>query len=168
MPDVPSHGPFHHICFSKALILVVPPSPPHTACTAQVRELLERIEAGGILPPLVVLQVLARHPGFQLSLVKDYVTRQLQADSRCAAGRMDVRGGCGAQAHSWQPAMHACLLPAFAGRLAVRQGREVNSCPRVCPHPCFLGVALLLFFVLLGLLMVSYCFEPPHCFPKRQ
>jgi hypothetical protein len=47
-----------------------------------VQELLARIEAGGILPPLVVLQVLSKSPTFRLSLVKDYVTRQLQADSR--------------------------------------------------------------------------------------
>jgi hypothetical protein len=32
-----------------------------------------------------VLQVLARSPaGLKLALVKDYVARQLQADSRCA------------------------------------------------------------------------------------
>ncbi|EFN56788.1 hypothetical protein CHLNCDRAFT_144280 [Chlorella variabilis] len=53
-----------------------------TDCSAQVQELLARIEAGGILPPLVVLQVLSRNPAFNLSLVKDYVTRQLQADNR--------------------------------------------------------------------------------------
>ncbi|PRW51086.1 vacuolar -sorting-associated 11-like protein isoform A [Chlorella sorokiniana] len=51
-------------------------------CSQQVRELLGRIEAGGILPPLVVLQVLSQNPRFRLSLVKDYVTRQLQADNR--------------------------------------------------------------------------------------
>ncbi|PSC75564.1 vacuolar -sorting-associated 11-like protein [Micractinium conductrix] len=51
-------------------------------CSTQVRELLLRIEAGGILPPLVVLQVLSKNPRLKLSLVKDYVTRQLQADSR--------------------------------------------------------------------------------------
>ena len=50
-----------------------------------MQELLGRIEAGGILPPLVVLQVLSRSPAFRLSLVKDYVARQLQADSRQAS-----------------------------------------------------------------------------------
>ncbi|KAI3427097.1 hypothetical protein D9Q98_007036 [Chlorella vulgaris] len=53
-----------------------------TDCSARVQELLERIEAGGILPPLVVLQILSRNSTFQLSLVKDYVTRQLAADNR--------------------------------------------------------------------------------------
>ncbi|KAL4418990.1 hypothetical protein ABPG77_004463 [Micractinium sp. CCAP 211/92] len=51
-------------------------------CSAEVQDLLARIEASGILPPLVVLQVLAKGPAFKLSLVKDYVTRQLQADNR--------------------------------------------------------------------------------------
>lgn len=32
------------------------------------------------------LQVLSKNPGFCLSLVKDYVTRQLQADSRSIHG----------------------------------------------------------------------------------
>ena len=65
----------------------------------QVRELLLRIEAGGILPPLVVLQVLSKNPRLKLSLVKDYVTRQLQADSRWARGwgssRVRARWGGG-------------------------------------------------------------------------
>ena len=52
-------------------------------CPLQVQELLSYIEDGAILPPLVVLQSLSKNPGFRLSLVKDYVTRQLQADSRC-------------------------------------------------------------------------------------
>lgn len=49
-----------------------------------MQDLLARIEASGILPPLVVLQLLAKNPAFKLSLVKDYVTRQLQADNRWA------------------------------------------------------------------------------------
>lgn len=47
-----------------------------------MQELLSRIEAGGILPPLVVLGILSQNPSFRLSLVKDYVARKLQADSR--------------------------------------------------------------------------------------
>lgn len=32
------------------------------------------------------VQVLSQNPRFHLSLVKDYVTRQLQADNRCSLG----------------------------------------------------------------------------------
>ena len=45
------------------------------------------------------VQVLSQNPRFHLSLVKDYVTRQLQADNRCglgAAGSM-VGAACGVQ-----------------------------------------------------------------------
>ena len=41
-----------------------------------------RIEAGGLLPPLVVPQSLGANPGLRLELVKGYVTRQLQAEHR--------------------------------------------------------------------------------------
>ncbi|GAB4818399.1 hypothetical protein N2152v2_005445 [Parachlorella kessleri] len=51
-------------------------------CTKQVEEVVLRIEAGGLLPPLVVLQSLGRNPGLRLELVKGYVTRQLQAEHR--------------------------------------------------------------------------------------
>lgn len=52
------------------------PSPP------QIQEVVSRIEAGGLLPPLAVLQSLGRNPSLRLELVKDYVTRQLQTEHR--------------------------------------------------------------------------------------
>lgn len=39
------------------------------------------IEAKGLLPPLVVLQILAKNPRLKLSLVKDYMARQLSAEN---------------------------------------------------------------------------------------
>eukprot|EP00887_Chlorella_sp_A99_P001223 scaffold14.g1223.t1 len=51
-------------------------------CSWHVQQVLQRIEAGNLLPPLVVLQVLSQNPAFKLSLVKGYVTRQLQAENR--------------------------------------------------------------------------------------
>lgn len=47
----------------------------------QVREVLAHIEAGQLLPPLMLLQSLARNPHLRLSVVKDYMARQLSADS---------------------------------------------------------------------------------------
>ena len=69
-------------CFCKLTPTHTVARPAPLPSLPQVQELLARIEAGGILPPLVVLQVLSKSPTFRLSLVKDYVTRQLQADSR--------------------------------------------------------------------------------------
>ncbi|CAL5228225.1 g11315 [Coccomyxa viridis] len=49
-------------------------------CSAQVREVLAHIEAGALLPPLVVLQTLAKNPQLKLSVVKDYAARTLSAE----------------------------------------------------------------------------------------
>ena len=47
----------------------------------QVGAVLHHIEAGNLLPPLVVLSILAKNPNLQLSIVKDYIARQLSAES---------------------------------------------------------------------------------------
>ena len=47
----------------------------------QVGAMLHHIEAGNLLPPLVVLSILAKNPNLQLSIVKDYIARQLSAES---------------------------------------------------------------------------------------
>ena len=39
------------------------------------------VEAGNLLPPLVILQTLAKNPRLKLSLVKDYMARQLKAEN---------------------------------------------------------------------------------------
>ena len=46
----------------------------------QVREVLAHIEAGALLPPLVVLQTLAKNPQLKLAVVKDYAARTLSAE----------------------------------------------------------------------------------------
>jgi len=46
-----------------------------------VGAVLQHIEAGNLLPPLVVLSILAKNPNLQLSVVKDYIARQLSAES---------------------------------------------------------------------------------------
>ena len=45
-----------------------------------MREVLAHIEAGALLPPLVVLQTLAKNPQLKLSVVKDYAARMLSAE----------------------------------------------------------------------------------------
>ena len=42
--------------------------------------MLAHIEAGALLPPLVVLQTLAKNPQLKLSVVKDYAARTLSAE----------------------------------------------------------------------------------------
>jgi len=49
---------------------------------SEVTRVLERIEEGRLLPPLVVVQVLAQHPGATLELVKGLMTRSLAAEAR--------------------------------------------------------------------------------------
>jgi hypothetical protein len=46
-----------------------------------VREVLSYIEAGNLLPPLVVLQTLAKNPKLKLSVVKAYIARQLASEN---------------------------------------------------------------------------------------
>ncbi len=46
----------------------------------QVREVLAHIEAGALLPPLVVLQTLAVNPHLNLAVVKGYMARTLSAE----------------------------------------------------------------------------------------
>ena len=53
---------------------------------AQVREVLAHIEAGALLPPLVVLQALARNPQLKLAVVKDYAARALAAEGAAVEG----------------------------------------------------------------------------------
>ncbi|CAK0785749.1 hypothetical protein CVIRNUC_008960 [Coccomyxa viridis] len=55
-------------------------------CSAQVREVLAHIEAGALLPPLVVLQALARNPQLKLAVVKDYAARTLAAEGAAVEG----------------------------------------------------------------------------------
>lgn len=98
-----------------------------------MRELLARIEASGILPPLVVLQVLAKNPAFRLSLVQDYVTRQLQADNRWA-------GRAGLPAAGWLRVCPACLGLVRLGRLAHAcllcvPGKRDSGVPHACMRP---------------------------------
>eukprot|EP00775_Hariotina_reticulata_P008195 gene8195-8386_t len=50
-------------------------------CSAAISEVLRHIEAGALLPPLVVLQTLAKNKQLKVSIIKDYVSRQLQAES---------------------------------------------------------------------------------------
>jgi vacuolar protein sorting-associated protein 11 len=44
----------------------------------QVREVLMTVEGVGLMPPLMLLSTLARNPRLKLSVVKDYIARQLQ------------------------------------------------------------------------------------------
>ncbi len=51
---------------------------------AQVAEVLGHIEAGGLLPPLVVLQALAANPALKLAVVAGYMGRALGAEAAAA------------------------------------------------------------------------------------
>jgi len=50
-------------------------------CSDEVKQVLHHIEAGNLLPPIIVLQILSRNTHLTLSVVKDYVARILSNES---------------------------------------------------------------------------------------
>ncbi|CAL9074126.1 unnamed protein product [Musa acuminata var. zebrina] len=51
-------------------------------CSKEVKEVLTYIERDDILPPIVVLQTLSKNPCLTLSVVKDYIARKLEQESK--------------------------------------------------------------------------------------
>jgi hypothetical protein len=51
-------------------------------CADEVREVLVYIERDNLLPPLIVLQKLSKNPKLTLAVVKEYIARQLQQETR--------------------------------------------------------------------------------------
>ncbi|KAM3308377.1 vacuolar protein-sorting-associated protein 11 [Capsicum chacoense] len=51
-------------------------------CSKEVKEILTYIERDDILPPIVVLQTLAKNPCLTLSVIKDYIARKLEHESQ--------------------------------------------------------------------------------------
>ncbi|XP_068634099.1 vacuolar protein-sorting-associated protein 11 homolog [Aristolochia californica] len=51
-------------------------------CSKEVKEVLSYIERDDILPPIIVLQTLAKNPCLTLSVVKDYIARKLEQESK--------------------------------------------------------------------------------------
>ncbi|KAK6918756.1 Zinc finger, RING-type [Dillenia turbinata] len=51
-------------------------------CSKEVKEVLTYIERDDILPPIIVLQTLARNPCLTLSVIKDYIARKLEQESK--------------------------------------------------------------------------------------
>ncbi|KAK6919237.1 Clathrin, heavy chain/VPS, 7-fold repeat [Dillenia turbinata] len=51
-------------------------------CSKEVKEVLTYIERDDILPPIIVLQTLARNPCLTLSVIKDYIARKLEEESK--------------------------------------------------------------------------------------
>ncbi|KAH9288078.1 hypothetical protein KI387_032195 [Taxus chinensis] len=51
-------------------------------CSKEVKEVLVYIERDDLLPPIIVLQILAKNPCLTLSVVKDYVARKLEQESK--------------------------------------------------------------------------------------
>lgn len=51
-------------------------------CSKEVKEVLAYIERDDILPPIIVLQTLARNPYLTLSVIKDYIARKLEQESK--------------------------------------------------------------------------------------
>ncbi|KAJ6817823.1 vacuolar protein-sorting-associated protein 11-like protein [Iris pallida] len=51
-------------------------------CTKEVKEVLSYIERDDVLPPIVVLQTLSKNPCLTLSVVKDYIARKLEQESK--------------------------------------------------------------------------------------
>lgn len=51
-------------------------------CSKEVKEVLTYIERDDILPPIVVLQTLSRNPCLTISVIKDYIARKLEQESK--------------------------------------------------------------------------------------
>ncbi|GER54061.1 vacuolar protein sorting 11 [Striga asiatica] len=51
-------------------------------CSKEVREVLTYIERDDILPPIIVLQTLSRNSCLTLSVIKDYIARKLEQESK--------------------------------------------------------------------------------------
>ncbi|KAL8195404.1 hypothetical protein R6Q57_025807 [Mikania cordata] len=51
-------------------------------CSKEVKEVLTYIERDDILPPIMVLQTLSTNPFLSLSVVKDYISRKLEHESK--------------------------------------------------------------------------------------
>ncbi|KAJ8748601.1 hypothetical protein K2173_007591 [Erythroxylum novogranatense] len=51
-------------------------------CSKEVKEVLSYIERDDILPPIIVLQTLSRNPCLTLSVIKDYISRKLEQESK--------------------------------------------------------------------------------------
>ncbi|XP_057461596.1 vacuolar protein-sorting-associated protein 11 homolog [Actinidia eriantha] len=51
-------------------------------CSKEVKEVLTYIERDDILPPIIVLQTLSRNPCLTLSVIKDYIARKLEQESK--------------------------------------------------------------------------------------
>lgn len=51
-------------------------------CSKEVKEVLTYIEKDDILPPIIVLQTLSRNPCLTLSVIKDYIARKLEQESK--------------------------------------------------------------------------------------
>ena len=58
----------------QELLTTLGPSRP------QVLEVVDHIEAGGVLPPVVVLQTLSRNSTITMGHVRGYVARQVRGD----------------------------------------------------------------------------------------
>ncbi|KAI4383215.1 hypothetical protein MLD38_009081 [Melastoma candidum] len=51
-------------------------------CSNEVKEVLTYIERDDILPPIIVLQLLSKNPCLTLSVIKDYIARKLEQESK--------------------------------------------------------------------------------------
>jgi len=51
-------------------------------CSKEVKEVLTYIEKEDVVPPIVVLQTLSKNPFLTLSVVKDYIARKLEQESK--------------------------------------------------------------------------------------
>ncbi|GAB2285198.1 Vacuolar protein sorting-associated protein 11 [Dionaea muscipula] len=51
-------------------------------CSKEVKEVLTYIERDDILPPIIVLQTLSQNPCLTLSVIKDYIARKLEQESK--------------------------------------------------------------------------------------
>lgn len=87
-----------------------------------MKEVLACIEAGKLLPPLLVLQTLAKNPNLKLSVVKGYISRHLasenariEEDRRAIAKYESETNAMRAELHDLRTKVRTCrlLLPLY-------------------------------------------------------
>lgn len=95
-------------------------------CAEQVSEVLRYVEAGALLPPLVVLQALAKNSHLRLDIVKAYIQRQLKG----AAASIDADRSAITRFQTETAAMRAEVteLKTQVGRQTLNRQRSACAC----------------------------------------
>ena len=98
---------------------------------AEMMEVVEQIEEGALLPPLIVVQIVSQHPDASVDLVRGYMQRSLESDmSAMARDRAAIK--------AYQEETHDMRQEIEALRTSARivQSRNCSACGQTLDLPC--------------------------------